>query len=246
VRCGDQARQRMIRCNLRLVISVAKHYAGRGLPFEDLVQEGNMGLIEAVERYDPRRGTRFSTYAVWWIRQAVSRSIENQSRTVRLPVHVSTQLHHLRRASSKLASRLERQPTRQEMADQMGIPLRRIRRLLQWQHKIVSLNTPVGDQQDSELADLIQDEDVPLIEETLAHRQMRERVRDMVNAQLSPREQQVLHMRFGLDGSQVHTLAQVAERAGVTRERVRQIETRALRRLRRASVQHKDLREVWA
>lgn len=245
VRRGDQARQRMIRCNLRLVISVAKHYGGRGLPFEDLVQEGNVGLIEAVERYDPRRGTRFSTYAVWWIRQTVSRAIGNQARTVRLPVHVSTELHHLRRVSNQLESCLHRRPTRQEMAEQMGVSLRRVRRLSQWQHKALSLNAPVGDREDSELADLVQDKDVPLIEETFARRQLRESVHDVMEAQLSAREQQILHLRFGLDGGPSRTLAQVAERVGVTRERVRQIETRALRRLRRASVRHKDLREAW-
>ena len=245
-RQGAQARQRMIRCNLRLVISVAKHYAGRGLPFEDLVQEGNVGLIEAVERYDPRRGTRFSTHAVWWIKQTVSRAIENQARTVRLPVHVSTGLHHLRRVSDGLESRLQRRPTRLETAEQMGISLRKVRRLLQWQRKVVSLNAPVGDQEGSELADLVQDEDVPLIEEALAQRQLWDSVHDAMAAQLSPREQQVLHLRFGLDGGQARTLEQVAEMFGVTRERVRQIEARALRRLRRASVRHKELREAWA
>ena len=244
VRRGEQARRRMIRSNLRLVVSVAKPYVGRGLSFEDLVQEGNVGLIEAVERYDPRMGNRFSTYAVWWIKQTVSRAIENQGRTVRLPVHVSTELQRLRRASDKLESRLQRRPTREEMAEQMGVPLRKVRRLLQWQHKVVSLSTPVGDE-DSELADLVQDEDVPPIEEAFAHRQLAESVHDVMAAQLSRREQRVLHMRFGLDGGQARTLKQVAEIFGVTRERVRQIEARALRRLRHASVRHKALREAW-
>jgi RNA polymerase primary sigma factor len=246
VRRGEQARLRMIRSNLRLVISVAKRYAGRGMPFEDLVQEGNVGLIEAVERYDPRRGTRFSTYAVWWIKQTVSRSIETLARIVRLPVHVSADLYHLRRVSDELASRLQRRPTRQEVAEQMGISLRKVRRLLQWQHKVMSLNAPVGDQEDSELADFVQDEDVPLIEETFAHRQLRESVHDVMDAQLSQREQRVLSLRFGLDDGQARTLEQVAEVFGVTRERVRQIEARALRRLRRASVRHRELREAWA
>jgi RNA polymerase primary sigma factor len=245
VRRGEQARQRMIRCNLRLVISVAKPYVGRGLSFEDLVQEGNVGLMEAVERYDPRKGNRFSTYAVWWIKQTVSRAIENQGRTVRLPVHVSTELQHLRRVSDKLESRLQRRPTREEMAEQMGVSLRKIRRLLQWQHKVVSLSTPVGDE-DSELADLVQDEDVPPIEEAFAHRQLRESVHDVMAAQLSRREQRILRLRFGLDGGHAHTLGQVAEIFGVTRERVRQIELRAVRRLRHAIVRHKELREAWA
>ena len=246
VRRGEQARQRMIRCNLRLVISVAKRYVGRGLSFEDLVQEGNVGLIEAVERYDPRKGNRFSTYAVWWIKQTVARAVENQGRTVRLPVHVSTELHHLRQASDKLESRLQRRPTREEMAEQVGMSLRKVCKLLQWQHKVLSLSTPVGDEGDSELADFVQDEDVPPIEETFVHRQLRESVQDVMAAQLSPREQRVLHLRFGLDGGQAHTLGQVAEIFGVTRERVRQIEARALRRLRHASVRHKALGEAWA
>jgi len=246
IKQGEQARSRMIRSNLRLVISVAKHYAGRGLPFEDLVQEGNVGLMEAVERYDPRRGTRFSTYAVWWIKQAVSRAIENKARTVRLPSHVSAQLYHLKRASDKLASDLHRPPTRQEMAEQLEVSPRKVRSLLRWQRRVVSLNTPVGEQNESELADLVEDKDVPLVEETLAHRQLRQSVRDVMSAHLSPRDHRVLALRFGLDDDQSRTLKQVAEILGVTRERVRQIERRAMRKLRHALVRRKEFGEVWA
>jgi RNA polymerase primary sigma factor len=246
VQRGAQERQRMARCNLRLVISVAKHYSGRGLPFEDLVQEGNVGLIEAIERYDPRRGNRFSTYAVWWIKQSVSRAIGNQARIVRLPAYVNTELHQLRRVGNELESSLQRRPTKQEMAEGMGVSLKKVRRLLQWQQNVLSLNAPVGDEGDSELADLLQDEDAPPVEETFAQRQLRESVHDVIAAQLSPREQQVLRLRFGFDDGQARTLAQVAEKLGVTRERVRQIQGRALRRLRHASIRHRELREAWA
>ena len=242
---GAQARLRMIRCNLRLVISVAKQYAGRGVPFEDLIQEGNVGLMEAVERYDPRLGNRFSTYAVWWIRQAVARAVENQARIVRLPVHVSTALRRLRRVSEKLESQLQRRPTRQEVAAQMGISVKKVARLLQWQQVAVSLDAPVGDEGDTVLAEFVQDEDVPPIEEVFADRQLRESVRDVIAVRLSPREQRVLHLRLGFDGGQARTLEQVSGVLGVTRERVRQIETRALRKLRHASARHRELREAW-
>jgi RNA polymerase primary sigma factor len=242
---GGWARERMIRSNLRLVISQAKRYAGRGLSFDDLVQEGNIGLIEAVERYDPCRGTRFSTYAVPWIQQKMQRAIENQVRMVRLPVHVSEDLYRLHKVTNELSYNLQRRPTLEELAVQMGISLRKVRRLLRWEHRVLSLNSPVGDEQDSELVDFIPDRDTPSMEETFAHRQMRESVQDMMAKRLRPRECEVLRMRFGLDGSQGQTLEQVAKVLGVTRERVRQIEARALRRLRYASIRDRELREAW-
>ena len=243
---GEQARERMIRGNLRLVVSQAKRHAGRGLSFEDLVQEGNIGLIAAVERYDPTRGNRFSTYAVWWIQQRMRRAIANQVRLVRLPVYVSEDLRRLARARNELSSALARRPTPEEVAEEMGVPVRKVRRLDRWEQGVLSLNMPVGDEGESELADLVPDRDTPPMEETVAHHQLRERVQDMMTKRLRPREQEVLRMRFGLDGSQEQTLKQVAEVLGVTRERVRQIEVRALRRLRHASVRDKRLTEAWA
>ena len=234
---GKQARRRLVLCNLRLVIYVAKEYAGGDLAFIDLVQEGNVGLIEAVDRYDHRRGMRFSTYAWWWIRQRISRAIANQSRTVRLPVHVGSDLTRLRRASRELESRLRRRPTPEELAGHMGMTVRKVRRLMQWeQRKVLSLQMPVGSEGESELGDLIEDQDTPSMDEIVDHGQLREEVQDVVQAMLKPRERAVLRLRFGLDGSRSRTLDQVATEFGVTRERVRQIEARALRRLRHASV----------
>lgn len=241
---GKQARRRLVLCNLRLVIYVAKEYAGGDLAFIDLVQEGNVGLIEAVDRYDHRRRVRFSTYAWWWIRQRMSRAIASQSRTVRLPVHVSSALTRLRRASRELESRLKRRPTPEELAGHMGMNVRKVRRLMQWeQRKVLSLQMPVGSEGESELGDLIDDRDTPSMEEIVAHRQLREKVRGVMQAMLKPRERDVLRLRFGLDGSRSRTLEQVAGEFGVTRERVRQIEARALRRLRHASVYH-ELRDA--
>ena len=245
VALGEQARQRLIRCNLRLVISLVKKYAGLGLAFSDLVQEGNIGLVEAVERYDPSKGFRFATYAGWWIRQTAHRAIANQSRTVRLPAHVNDQLRRFRKASREIESRMERRPTPREVGDQMGISAKKARQLMQWaERKILSLETPVGEEGSSELADFVEDRDISPMEEVVVEVQLRETVRDVIAARLRPREKEVLRLRFGLDGSQARTLEQVADRLGVTRERVRQIEARALRRLRHASTWH-DLREAW-
>lgn len=242
---GDQARRRMIRCNLRLVISTAKQYSGSGLPFDDLIQEGNVGLIEAVERFDPTRGTRFSTYAVWWIKQAIYRAITNEGRTVRLPAHVADRLRNMRRASRVLESRLGREPTIAELAEQMGVQAHMVRRLQRWQRRVLSLNMPVGDEGESELADFVEDQQAPALEELLHDQQLRERLRELVSARLSPREQRILRLRFGLDGDEPQTLEELAEDMGVTRERIRQIERRALRRLRHAGVRSRGLWEAW-
>jgi RNA polymerase sigma factor (sigma-70 family) len=242
---GEQARERLIRCNLRLVISQAKRYRGQGLSFEDLIQEGNIGLIEAVERYDPHRGTRFSTYAVPWIRQKMRRAIKNHGRTVRLPVRVNEDLYRLRKATGELMSRLGHQPTPKELALHVSMPVRRVQRLLRWQSKTVSLDAPVGDEQETELIELVADQDVSAVEDDVTLEQMQQEIRAMMAKCLRPREQEVLRLRFGLDSGQDKTLQQVAEVLGVTRERVRQIEVRAMRRLRYAGVRDRAFRKAW-
>jgi RNA polymerase primary sigma factor len=241
---GDRARQRMIQCNLRLVVSLAKRYARLGLPFGDLVQEGNIGLMEAVDRYDPRRGFRFATYAGWWIQQAIRRAISKQGRTVRLPEWMNSELHRLRQAKSDLRSDLTRRPTTQELAERMGTSPRRIRNLVRWDRRVLSLEMPVGKEGDSVLADYVPDRDTPPVEEIYARHQLSENVQDIVAARLASREREILRMRFGLDGAGAQTLKQIADKLGLSRERVRQIEKRALRRLRHARTRH-ELRKVW-
>jgi RNA polymerase primary sigma factor len=241
---GEWARQRLIKCNLRLVVSVAKRYLRCGLPLADLVQEGNIGLMEAVERFDYRRGFRFATHAVWWIRQAVHRAVTNQGRLIRLPAGTNGELFRLRRAHEDLVSQLNRRPTLQELAEQMNESARKIRRLMQWDRRVLSLEMPIGDAEDRTLADVIFDRDAPSLEETIARQQLRDSLHNLMAGCLRPREREVLCLRFGLNGGDSQTLEQVAQKYGVTRERVRQIEMRALQRLRRASVQNK-LRDAW-
>jgi RNA polymerase primary sigma factor len=243
---GQRARQRLIQCNLRLVVSMAHKYSGLGLPVIDLVQEGNIGLMEAVERYDPDQGFRFATYAGWWIKQAIRRAVTNKGRLVRLPAHVSEELSRLRRATKEIEAQHGRRPTPQELSKRLGMPVHKVRRLLRLQQRrVLSLQMPVGDEGDSELGDLIADPDTPPMEEIYAQRHMRESVQDVVTSRLSPREQEVLRMRFGLDGSETRTLQHVADALHISRERVRQIETKALRRLRYARARH-ELRRIWA
>lgn len=244
VKRGEKARRRLIVCNLRLVISAAKRYLNCGLPLSDLVQEGNIGLVEAVERYDHRRGLRFSTYAMWWIRQAIQRAVANHGRMIRLPARVNDELYRLRQAERGLESRLKRLPTLQELAEQMGMSLREIRRLVKWDRRTLSLDMPVGDEGDSHLQDFVQDQGTPPTEDIVARHQLRQVVQEVLDARLRPHEQEVLRMRFGLDDSEGLTLKQVAQKLGITRERVRQIEARALRRLRHAHTWH-QLKEAW-
>jgi RNA polymerase sigma factor (sigma-70 family) len=233
---GRQARRRLIRCNLRLVVSMAHKYSGLGLPLTDLVQEGNIGLMEAVERYDPEQGFRFATYAGWWIKQAIRRGLSNKGRLVRLPEHVNTELSRLRRASKEIEAQESRRPTSHELAERLGVSTQKICQLQTIQKRqFLSLQTPVGDDGESELGDLLADTDTPPLEEVYAQRYLRESVQNIVASHLSPREQEVLRMRFGLDGSWDQTLQQVADTLHISRERVRQIEARALRRLRYAT-----------
>jgi RNA polymerase primary sigma factor len=229
---GEQARKRLIECNLRLVVSLTKCYQGYGLPLSDLVQEGSIGLMEAVDRYDHRRGIRFATYAGWWIRQAAGRAASKQARGIRLPLGMSEEVRRLRRARASLESRLERQPTLQELAQQMEASVHRIRQLTKWDQEILSLDMPVGDRENSALSDLIPDRETPLVEGIVALHLLQEDMQGVLVEHLGPREQEVLRLRFGLDDGKARTLEEVAQTLEVTRERVRQLEKQALQRLR--------------
>jgi RNA polymerase primary sigma factor len=246
VREGEQARQRLIRCNLRLVVSMAYKYSGLGLPLIDLVQEGNIGLLEAVERYEPEQRFRFATYAGWWIKQAIRRGLNNKGRLVRFPEHVNTALYRLRSASRELETQKGRRPTLRELAERLGMPIRKIHQLLSLQkYRILSLQMPVGEDGESELGDLIADTNTPPMEELYAQRHLRESVQDVVAEHLSTREQEILSMRFGLGGHGNQTLQQIADTLHISRERVRQIEARALRRLRYAKARQ-ELNKIRA
>jgi DNA-directed RNA polymerase sigma subunit (sigma70/sigma32) len=233
VQRGDRARQRLIECNLRLVVSLAKRFRSYGVPFGDLVQEGNVGLMEAVERYDPERGVRLATYAGWWILRNMRRAVR-QARAIQLPLWMADELHRLRKVRADLESQLARRPTAQELADAMGSSAYRIRRLIQQEREILSLETPLGDGEDSVLADLLPDRETPPVEGIVVRQLLKAHVRNAVLAHLEPRDQEVLCARFGLDGNEGQTLEEVAEVLGITRERVRQLERRALQQLRGA------------
>jgi RNA polymerase primary sigma factor len=239
---GEQGRQRLIQCNLRLVVNVAKRYMNCGMPLGDLIQEGTIGLMEAIERYDYRRQIRFATYAVWWIRQTVQRSVVKQGRVIHLPVGMTGELYRMRKASEKLESSLGRPPTTTELADEMEMPPRKIRRLAKWNQETLSLEMPVGSNDDSNLGDMIQDRELPPMEDLVVHRQLRSCMEDAMTAHLEPRDREILCMRFGLDGHQRQTLEEVANAFGITRQRVCQLEERALRRLRHVRGLHELVR----